>query len=60
MAEEPQQVTAKEPQQVTQVTKEPQRVTAQNPKKVKLVRGWLRAIVRREKRRNKRNWRPAE
>ena len=27
MAEEPQQVTTKEPQQVTQVTKEPQRVT---------------------------------
>ena len=35
MAEEPQQVTTKEPQQVTQVTKEPQRVTTKNPKKVK-------------------------
>ena len=34
MAEEPQQVTIKEPQQVTQVTKEPQRVTTKNPKKV--------------------------
>ena len=34
MAEEPQQVTTKEPQQVTQVTKEPQRVTRKNPKKV--------------------------
>ena len=34
MAEEPQQVTTKEPQQVTQVTKEPQRVTTKNPKKV--------------------------
>ena len=31
---EPQQVTTKEPQQVTQVTKEPQRVTTKNPKKV--------------------------
>ena len=29
-----QQVTTKEPQQVTQVTKEPQRVTTKNPKKV--------------------------
>ena len=29
-----QQVTTKEPQQVTHVTKEPQRVTAKNPKKV--------------------------
>ena len=34
MAEEPQQVTTKDPQQVTQVTKEPQRVTTKNPKKV--------------------------
>ena len=34
MAEEPQQVTTKEPQQVTQVTKEPQRVTTKNTKKV--------------------------
>ena len=34
MAEEPQQVTTKEPQQVPQVTKEPQRVTTKNPKKV--------------------------
>ena len=38
MAEEPQQVTTKEPQQVTQVMKEPQgeaqRVTTKNPKKV--------------------------
>ena len=34
MAEEPQHVTTKEPQQVTQVTKEPQRVTTKNPKKV--------------------------
>ena len=34
MAEEPQQVTIKEPQKVTQVTKEPQRVTTKNPKKV--------------------------
>ena len=41
MAEEPQQVTTKEPQKVTQVTKEPQgeatqvqRVTTKNPKKV--------------------------
>ena len=34
MAEEPQQVTTKEPQQVTQVTKEPQQVTKKNPKKV--------------------------
>ena len=71
MAEEPQQIT-KEPQQITKevttepqrVTKEPQRVTTKNPKKVesrkKLVRGWLRAIVRREKRRNKQNWRLIE
>ena len=29
-----QQVTTKEPQQVTQVTKEPQRITTKNPKKV--------------------------
>ena len=38
MAEEPQQVTTKEPQgeatQVQQVTKELQRVTTKNPKKV--------------------------
>ena len=34
MAEEPQQITTKEPQQVTQVTKEPRRVTTKNPKKV--------------------------
>ena len=34
ITKEPQQVTAKEPQQVTQVTKEPQRVTTKNPKKV--------------------------
>ena len=34
MAEEPQQVTTREPQHVTQVTKEPQRVTTKNPKKV--------------------------
>ena len=34
MAEEPQQVTTKEPQQVMQVMKEPQRVTTKNPKKV--------------------------
>ena len=56
---EPQQVT-KEPQQVTHVTKEPQQVTTKNPKKV---RGWLRAIVRREKQRkekNNRNWRKVE
>ena len=32
MAEEPQQVSTKEPQQVTQVTKEPQRVTTKKPK----------------------------
>ena len=31
---EPQQVTTKEPQKVTQVMKEPQRVTTKNPKKV--------------------------
>ena len=31
---EPQRVTTKEPQQVTQVTKEPQRVTTKIPKKV--------------------------
>ena len=44
----PQQIM-KEPQgEATQV----QQVTTKNPKKV---RGWLRAIVRREKRRNKRN-----
>ena len=34
MAEEPQQVTTKEPQQGTQVMKEPQRVTTKKPKKV--------------------------
>ena len=34
MAEEPQQVTTKEPQHITQITKEPQQVTAKNPKKV--------------------------
>ena len=34
MAEEPQQVTTREPQQVTQVTKEPQRVTTKDLKKV--------------------------
>ena len=34
ITKEPQQVTTKEPQQVTQVTKEPQRVTTKNPKKV--------------------------
>ena len=34
MAEEPQQVTTKEPQQVTQVIKEPQQMTTKNPKKV--------------------------
>ena len=33
---EPQQVTTKEPQQITQVTKEPQRVTTKNPKKVEV------------------------
>ena len=49
MAEE-NQVT-KEPQgEVQQIMKEPQRVTTKNPKKVELVGGWLRAIVRREKR----------
>ena len=32
--QEPQQVTAKEPQQVTQVMKEPQRVTTRNSNKV--------------------------
>ena len=54
---EPQQIM-KEPQgKATQV----QRVTTKNPKKKwKLVTGWLTAIIRREKRRNKRNWRPAE
>ena len=31
---EPQQVTTKEPQQVTQVTEEPQWLTTKNPKKV--------------------------
>ena len=51
MAEEPQQIT-KEPQNVM---KEPQRVTTKNPKKVELVRGWLRAIVRREKQRKEKN-----
>ena len=34
ITKEPQQVTTKEPQQVTQVTKEVQRVTTKNPKKV--------------------------
>ena len=34
ITKEPQQVTTKEPQQVTQVTKEPQRVTTKNAKKV--------------------------
>ena len=34
ITKEPQQVTTKEPQQVTQVTKEPQRVTTKDPKKV--------------------------
>ena len=34
ITKEPQQVTTKEPQQVTQVTKELQRVTTKNPKKV--------------------------
>ena len=69
---EPQQIT-KEPQQTT---KEPQGkaaqlpsgaqpvqgVTTKNPKKVEAGRGWLRTIVRKEKRRkeNKQNWRPAE
>ena len=33
---EPQQVTTKEPQPVTQVMKEPQRVTTKNPKKVEV------------------------
>ena len=54
MAEENQ--VMKEPQQVT---KEPQRVTTKDPKKIKLVRGWLQSIVKREKRRrekNKCNW----
>ena len=35
ITKEPQRVTTKEPQQVTQVTKEPQQVTTKNPKKVK-------------------------
>ena len=34
ITKEPQQVTTKEPRQVTQVTKEVQRVTTKNPKKV--------------------------
>ena len=34
ITKEPQQVTTKEPRQVTQVTKEPQHVTTKNPKKV--------------------------
>ena len=34
ITKEPQQVTTKEPQQVTQITKELQRVTTKNPKKV--------------------------
>ena len=50
VTKELQQIT-KEPQRVT---KEPQRVTTKNPKKVEAgERGWLKAIVRREKQRNK-------
>ena len=48
MAEENQ--VMKEPQgEAQQITKEPQRVTTKNPKKVEAGKGWLRAIVRREK-----------
>ena len=56
MAEENQ--VMKEPQgeaaQAQQITKEPQRVTTKNPNKVEAGKGWLRAIVRREKRRKRR------
>ena len=51
---------AEEPQQVTQVTKEPQRVTTKNPKKAEADKRLAESNHRREKRRNKRNWRPAE
>ena len=37
--QEPQQVTTKEPQRVTQVTKEPRQVTTKNPKKVEAGKG---------------------
>ena len=50
MAEENQ--VMKEPQQIT---KEPQRVTTKNPKNVEEVRGWLKAIIRREKQRKEKN-----
>ena len=57
MAEEPQQVTTKEPQQVT---KEPQRVTTKNPKKVQA--GKRLADSNRKRREAKKqasgNWRP--
>ena len=59
---EPQGKAAQPPsgmQPVQQITKEPQRVTTKNPKKVEAGKR-LRAIVRGEKQRNKRNWRPAE
>ena len=49
---EPQQATAKEPQQVTQVTKEPQRVTTKNPKKVEA--GKRLAVNNRKKREEQR------
>ena len=49
---EPQQVTTKEPQQVTQVTKEPQRVTAKNPRKVEA--GKRLAVHNRNKREEQR------
>ena len=52
MAEEPQQVTTKEPQQgptVPTVTKELQRVTTKNPKKVEQGKRLAETIIRREK-----------
>ena len=65
---EPQGAAAQPPsgvQPVQQIMKEPQseatqvqQVTTKNPKKVEA--GKRLAIIRREKRRNKRNWRPAE
>ena len=52
---EPQQVTTKEPQQVTQVAKEPQRVTTKNLKKVEA--GKRLAVHNRKKREEKRETR---
>ena len=49
MAEEPQQVSTKEPQQVTQVTKEPQRVTTKNPKKVEAGKRLAESSRKRER-----------